>query len=95
MELSAHVLHSFRIGTYGAKGIQQFRSAITAKGICVGAESSIDPAADDSDLDSLIKLITENKATVIVCFCDGHHVALLLTALKRHQLDDNYTVVGR
>lgn len=56
----------------------------------------IDGNPTDDVMDNIIQDLLENKAaTVIVCFCDGNHIRILIGALKRHNLEDVFTVIGR
>ena len=86
----------FSAGTYGSKGIHQFQSAVAELGICIAADEVIESGADDQALDVTVnKLITNKAARVIVCFCDGNDVQLLIKALKRHGQEDYFTIIGR
>ena len=86
----------FSAGTYGSKGIHQFQSAVAELGICIAADEVIESGADDQALDVTVnKLITNKAARVIVCFCDGNDVQLLIKALKRRGQEDYFTIIGR
>ena len=83
-------------GTYGSKGIHQFQTAVAELGICIAADEVIESGADDQALDVTVnKLITNKAARVIVCFCDGNDVQLLIKALKRRGQEDYFTIIGR
>ena len=64
-------------------------------GMCAAAEATITSLSNET-FDGVINSLLEHKtASGVVCFCEGRHVQHLLGALKRRNLYNNFTVIGR
>ncbi|KAG5684310.1 hypothetical protein PVAND_013545 [Polypedilum vanderplanki] len=88
-----HTVHTDE--NYGQSGIQAFRELADKNNICIAKEDSILSTDDDEKFQELIKnLEQDEKAHVIVCFCEGLTVRKLLIAIKNLNLTNNFIIIG-
>ncbi|CAG0891256.1 unnamed protein product [Cyprideis torosa] len=81
---------------YGQSGSSAFRVLAEAAGICIAKEDSIPTGAqDDAIFDEVLqRLLEEENARVVVCFCEGETAGGLLQAIKRKGLAGHFMLVG-
>ncbi|KAL7030586.1 hypothetical protein ACKWTF_006714 [Chironomus riparius] len=79
-----HTVHTDE--NYGQSGIQAFRELADKNNICI--------AKEDSFQELIRNLEEDEKAHVIVCFCEGLTVRKLLMAIKYLNLTNNFIIIG-
>lgn len=64
-------------------------------GVCVAKTVAIASSDDPSIYSDAIVQLKDNKAKVILCFCEGLTIQELLKAIRRHKLTNEYLLIGR
>lgn len=84
------------VENYGQSGIQAFRELAEKADVCVAKEDSILSNADDEAFEDVVRnLLTDERARVVVCFCEGMTVRGLLAATSRLNLTNRFLFIGR
>ncbi|XP_068233250.1 LOW QUALITY PROTEIN: uncharacterized protein [Palaemon carinicauda] len=82
-------------GNYGQSGVTAFRELAEQSNICIAKEDSVLSNAEDDAFDQVIhQLLEDQKANVVVCFCEGMTVHHLLLAAQRHNVTSRFLFIG-
>ncbi|XP_018331410.1 metabotropic glutamate receptor 5-like [Agrilus planipennis] len=80
---------------YGQSGIQAFREVAELADVCIAQENSILSGATHDAFDKVIlNLKRDDKARVVVCFCEGLTIRGLLMATRRLNLTNHFLFIG-
>ncbi|KAG7155867.1 Metabotropic glutamate receptor 5-like [Homarus americanus] len=82
-------------GNYGQSGITAFRELAEKNNICIAKEDSVLSNAEDEAFDMVIHQLREDqRANVVVCFCEGMTVRNLLLAAQRNNVTSRFLFIG-
>ncbi|XP_076047779.1 metabotropic glutamate receptor 1-like isoform X5 [Oratosquilla oratoria] len=82
-------------GNYGQSGMTAFRELAERNNICIAKEDSVLSNAEDEAFDEVIRqLLEDQKARVVVCFCEGMTVRHLLIAAQRNNVTSRFLFLG-
>ncbi|CAG5134429.1 unnamed protein product, partial [Candidula unifasciata] len=82
-------------GNYGLKGITEFTDLAKSKGICIAVSDGVAGSASDEEYDNILaKLLEDQNASVVVCFCEGETVLNLFRAIKRRRMERRLLIIG-
>nr|XP_053651495.1 uncharacterized protein LOC128701648 [Cherax quadricarinatus] len=82
-------------GNYGQSGMTAFRELAEGNNICIAKEDSVLSNAEDEAFDMVIEQLREDqRANVVVCFCEGMTVRNLLLAAQRNNVTSRFLFIG-
>ncbi|XP_069186198.1 uncharacterized protein [Procambarus clarkii] len=82
-------------GNYGQSGMTAFRELAESNNICIAKEDSVLSNAEDEAFDMVIEQLREDqRANVVVCFCEGMTVRNLLLAAQRNNVTSRFLFIG-
>lgn len=85
------------LGNYGAKGMEEFKNVAKDHGVCIATSEVVSSQGGTEQFDELVTALHKaEKASVVICFCEGRTVKRLLQATKRMFNDTgNFLIIGR
>ncbi|KAK8378655.1 hypothetical protein O3P69_009385 [Scylla paramamosain] len=85
----------YTIGNYGQSGMSAFKKLAEENNVCPAKEESVRSDADEEAYDSVIRsLMEDQRAKVVVCFCEGMTITNLLKAVKRNTSPSRFLFIG-
>ncbi|XP_045107628.1 metabotropic glutamate receptor 5-like isoform X2 [Portunus trituberculatus] len=85
----------YTIGNYGQSGMMAFKKLAKENNVCPAKEESVRSDADEEAYDTVIRnLLGDQRAKVVVCFCEGLTITNLLKAVKRNNATSRFLFIG-